>query len=314
MEMSRRVQMLRERIVNAQPEVCLERAWWMTESYKETEGQPEALRRAKAFDKIMSEIGIRIDEGELIVGSPIGKLRGGPVLPEIQWEWYLKEMDTISTRDWDRFAPLSPADKEKMRQFLPYWKGKALYDRWRAMCPAPALALVNVIAAGPANCMHDASLAHAGINGDMISRGLARVKEDVTNELGKLNLALKDHFEKFLFLNAALISLDAVVKYARRHATLARDLAKSEQDSQRKSELERIASVCEWVPENPARSFYEAVQAAWFLYVALITEAWGYGYGFARADQYLFPFYSKDIEEGRLTRDQARELLRAVVH
>ena len=309
MEMSRRVQMLRGRIIDAQPEVCLERAWWMTESYKETEGQPEIVRRAKAFDKIMSEIDIRIDDGELIVGSPISKLRGGPVLPEIQWEWYLKEMDTISTRDWDRFAPLSPADKEKMRQFLPYWKGKALYDRWRAMCPADSLALVNVIAAGPANCIHDASLAHAGINGDMISRGLARVREDVKNELSKLNLALKDHFEKYLFLNAALISLDAVMKYARRHARLARDLAKNERDNQRKLELERIASICEWVPENPARNFHEALQAAWFLYVALITEAWGYGYGFARADQYLLPFYSKDMEEGRLTRDEARELI-----
>lgn len=131
--MSPRVQELREKIVNAMPEVCLERASMMTESYQETEGQPEITRRAKALYKILTEMSIGIGDGELIVSKATSKLRKGPLLPEIQWGWYLEEMDLISTRNWDRFTPLSDEDKKKMKQFLPYWKGKALYDRWHAL-------------------------------------------------------------------------------------------------------------------------------------------------------------------------------------
>ena len=157
MEMTKRVKSLRDKVMDARPEVCVERAWLMTESFKETEGQPELIRRAKALKKILSEMSIGIDEGELIVGKATSKIRGGPLLPEVQWEWYLEEMDTISTRDWDRFAPLTEEDKEKMKQFLPYWKGKSLYDRWHAMCPEDALKLVNVINSASGFCIINAN-------------------------------------------------------------------------------------------------------------------------------------------------------------
>lgn len=130
--MSPRVQKLREEIVNAMPEVCLERASLMTESYQETEEQPEITRRAKVLYKTLSEMSIGVGDGELIVDKATSKLRGGPLLPEIQWGWYFEEMDLISTRNWDRFTPLSDEDKKKMKHFLPYWKEKALYDRWHA--------------------------------------------------------------------------------------------------------------------------------------------------------------------------------------
>ena len=172
MEMTMRVKSLRDKVINAIPEVCLERAWLMTESCKETEGQPELIRRAKALKKILNEMSIGIEGGELIVGKATSKIRGGPLLPEVQWGWYLEEMDTISTRDWDRFAPLTKEDKEKMKQFLPYWKGKSLYDRWHAMCPEEALKLVNVINSASGFCIINANLAHIGIDGRVLTKGL----------------------------------------------------------------------------------------------------------------------------------------------
>jgi len=309
METSDRVKNLREKVVNVMPEVCLERAWLMTESYKETEGQPEVIRRAKALEKILSEMSIGIDDGELIVGKATSKVRGGPLLPEVQWGWYLEEMDMISTRDWDRFAPLTKEDKEKMKQFLPYWKGKALYDRWHVMCPEYALKLVNVINASSAYCIHNANLAHMGIDGKVIIKGLNGIKKEVEEELEKLNLANAKDFEKFLFLKAVNISLEAVPRFAKRYSELAKSLAQKETNIQRKAELEKIAETCKWIPANPARSFYEALQSLWFIYIALMIEAWGYGIGFGRPDQYLYPFYKKDIAEGKITKEEARELI-----
>ncbi len=309
MEVSSRVKNLREKVINATPEVCLERAWLMTESSKETEGQPEVIRRAKALEKILSEMSIGIDDGELIVGKATSKVRGGPLLPEIQWGWYLEEMDTISTRDWDRFAPLTKDYKEKMKQFLPYWKGKSLYDKWQSMCPGNSLKLVNVAVASSAFCSINANLAHFGIDGSVLTKGLTAIKKEVEEELKKLDPASEKDFEKQLFLKAVSITLESVPHFAKRYSELANSLAFKEKNIGRKVELERIVEICRRVPANPATGFYEALQSLWFLYIALMIEAWGYGIGFGRPDQYLYPFYKNDIEKGILTKEEARELI-----
>jgi len=307
--MSPRVQELRDKIVNAMPEVCLERASLMTESYRKTEGQPEITRRAKALYKILSEMSIGIGDGELIVGKATSKLRGGPLLPEIQWGWYLEEMDLISTRNWDRFTPLSDEDKKKMKQFLPYWKGKALYDRWHAMCPRDALDLAGVIYAAPAFCTINANLAHVGIDGTILCKGLVGVRKGVEEQIARLNPARDADFDKILFFNAVGTAIDAVFNFAGRYSSLAKDLAAHEMNDRRKAELMRIAETCSRVPAEPARDFYEALQSLWFIYLALMNEAWGYGIGFGRPDQYLFPFYEKDLREEKMTKEEARELL-----
>lgn len=304
-----RVKKLREKITNATPEVCLDRAWLMTESFKETEGQPEVIRRAKALKKILTEMSIGIDGGELIVGNATSKVRGGPLLPEIQWGWYLQEMDTLSTRDWDRFRPLPKEYRDKMTEFLPYWEGKSLYDKWQSMCSPASLRVVNVAVAAPAFCCINANLAHFGIDGTVLTRGLRGVRKGVEKELQQLHPETEKDFEKQRFLEAVTITLESVPLFADRYSQLAKSLAVNEKDIQRKAELESIGEICSRVPENAATGFYEALQSLWFIYVALMVEAWGYGIGFGRPDQYLYPFYKNDIEKGRLTRDDARELI-----
>jgi formate C-acetyltransferase len=309
MEGSSRVSKLRKKMITT-PEICIERGYLLTESYKATEDQPPVIRRAKALEKIMREMTIGIEDGELIVGRPVSKLRAGALAPEIQWEWYLEDLDTLSTRDWDRFAPLTEEEKTKMKEFLPYWKGKSVYEKWCAMVPKDAQKLNHKIQTGGAYCANNQHYGHIGADYEkVLIKGLNGIKGQVKEELGKLNLAEVKDFEKYQFLNAVNISLEAATHFAKRYAELATRLADKETDGQRKAELRRIAEICDWVPANPARSFYEALQSIWFTYIVLMIEGWGPSVGFGRPDQYLYSFYKNDIEEGRITKEEARELL-----
>ena len=304
-----RVSKLREKVLTT-PEICIERGYLLTESYKETESEPVIIRRAKALEKILKEMTIGIEDGELIVGKTTSKLRGGALLPEVRGDWYLEEMDTVSTRDWDRCLPLTGEEKAKMKEFLPYWKGKSLYEKWCAMIPENALKLDHKIQSSGGFCENGHHFAHVAVDYEkVLTKGLSDVKKQVDEELGKLNLAEVKDFEKFQFLNAVNITLEAAISFAKRYAELATSLAEKEADFERKAELERIAEMCSWVPANPARSFHEALQSILFTYIVLMIEGWGAGMSLGRPDQYLYPFYKKDIEEGRITKEEARELL-----
>jgi pyruvate formate-lyase/glycerol dehydratase family glycyl radical enzyme len=304
-----RVSKLREEML-CTPELCNERGYLITESYKETESEPPIIRRAKALAKILAEMSIHIKDGELIVGTATSKRRGGTLTPEVHWDWYLEEMETISTREWDRFAPLTEEEKAKMKEFLPYWKGKSLYEKWRSIVPESNLKFqfkTWLPASSPISNMH---LAHTCPGYEkVLTKGLNGIKKQVDKQLSKLNLTEMEDFKKFQFFKAVNITLEAAIGFAKRYAELARIMAENESDMQRKAELAGIAAICDWVPANPARSFYEALQSIWLTYIVLMIEGWGPGMGFGRADQYLYPFYKKDVEEGRITREAARELL-----
>jgi formate C-acetyltransferase len=306
---SERVRRLREKVL-CPPELCIERGYLLTESYKETESEPTIIRRAKGLAKVLKEMTIGIEDGELIVGRATSKQRGGALIPEVQWKWYLEEMDTISTRDYDRFSPLTESEKSKMKEFLPYWKGRSLYDKWLAILPEKALKLNNKIAGSVGNCVMPTQIGHMSPDYEkLVTKGLNGIKKQVNGELGKLNHANPEYLDKYQFLRAVNITLEAAESFANRYAELAINLACKEADIQRKAELERIAETCNWVPANPARNFYEALQSVWFTYIVLMIEGWGSGIGFGRPDQYLYPFYKKDIKEGRITQEEARELI-----
>lgn len=304
-----RIKALREKMLTT-PEICVERGYLMTQSYRETEGEPEVIRRAKALKKILAEMTIGIGDGELIVGRGSSKQRGGILTPELTSGWYLEELDLLSTRNVDRFSPLSEEDKTKMKEFLPYWHGKSLYDKWRSRVPENMLKLYNFVQGGGAFCSNNQYYGHSSSDYEIIvTKGLNGIKEEVQAELATLNLAIIEDFEKYQFLTAVNIVLDAVAAFAKRYADLATSMAAEETDSQRKAELEKIAAFCRWVPANPARSFHEALQSMWFTYLAIIIEAPGPGNGFVRVDQYLNTLYQNDLADGRITKDDARELI-----
>lgn len=306
---STRVKKLRERML-ASPEICVERGYLMTEAYRETEGEPAVIRRAKALKKVLTEMSIGIADGELIVGRGSSKLRGGVLTPELNSDWYLEEMDLLAEREWDRFAPLSEEEKAKMREFLPYWKGKSLFGMFCARIPEEALRLYNVVQAGGAFCGNNQYYGHVGVDYErVLTKGLNGIKKQVDEKLDGLNLARVKDFEKYQFFKAVGIALEAAAAFARRYAELAAAMAEKESDVQRKAELKRIAEVCRRVPAEPVRTFYEAVQSLWFTFLVIQIESFGPGVGFLRADQYLYPYYKRDLEEGRITREGALELI-----
>lgn len=304
-----RVERLRRSMLVA-PSVCIERAHWMTEAYKENEDEPVVVRRAKALAKVLENLTVHAEDGELIVGNATSKVRGGNLMPEVDWQWPLNELDTLSTREWNKYAPLSEAEKAKLEEFLPYWRGKAIVDKWWKALPDEARDLMYIIHSPGAFSAASIHPGHCVPDFEKVLRlGLNGIKQEVEEQIARLNLADGGDFRKFQFYRAVNITLDAVVMFAGRYAALARDLAAKESDGQRKAELLEVAEICEWVPANPARTFHEALQSIWLAYVSFRIEGDSFGISFGRADQYLYPFYRTDLEEGRITRERARELI-----
>jgi len=303
-----RVKILRRRVYEAtfKPGYCVERAYYMTKSYMETEGEPMIIRRAKALKKILENMTIGIEEGELIVGKPTSKPVSSPLFPEIDWR-YLEEL--INTNY------LSMEEKEKLKEVVSYWRGKSFSDVASLRIPNTLKETIDVFSAGieipsGSSAFANVHLAHCVPGYEKIlTKGLNGLINDVEETMAKLDLTKIEDIKKLNFLEAVKIALQAVPSFAKRYAELAKKLAERENDPQRKTELEKIAEICEWVPANPARTFHEALQAIWFIYIALAMEGLGPAIGFGRMDQYLYPFYKKDIEEGRLTKEHARELI-----
>jgi formate C-acetyltransferase len=168
----------------------------------------------------------------------------------------------------------------------------------------------NLVQLGGAFCGNNQYYGHNGVDYErVLVKGLNGLQQDVSEALERLNLAALEDLERYYFLTAVAITLEATKGFALRYAALAASLAEKETDLTRKGELERIAETCRRVPANPARTFYEALQAVWFSYLVLMIESPGTGAGFLRVDQYLYPFYEMDLAEGRMTKEEAAELI-----
>lgn len=292
------------------PEICVERACLWTESYKETESEPSIIRRAKALKHVLKNMTVIIEDGELIVGRTTSKRRGCMIFPEVQWEWFIEEKDLLSTREWDTIGPISDEEKSILVECLPYWKGKCTFEKWNARLPEDVVRIHNKLFSTGTGSMSGVHWGHETIDYERLLRvGLRGIKDDVNNRMAQLDLTDVDDYSKWLFLRAVNITLDATIDFAARYADLARDMAGKEKDSRRKAELEKIADTCARVPLNPAGSFQEALQSIWLVHIAVRIEGWGPGLSFGRVDQYLFPYYEKDVNEGNITRNDAKELL-----
>lgn len=305
---TQRTQKLKQAYMDHKPNICADRSVLVTDSYKETESLPPVLRQAMAFDRVLSEMPIWIQDGELIVGNIASRPRGVFLFPEYDNTWLELELDTISTRSSDPWL-LSDEDKTRLQSSMEYWPGR----NFAAIADALT---TDEVRSAESHAFIDISMAKQGGIGHIvpdiegiISQGLnARIAE-AEDHISRLNLTNSDDLAKLPFLKAVIIADKAVIKWAERFASLAREKAAVEPDPQRKSELEQIADTCGWVPANPARSFREALQAVVFVMDSVQIESNGVSIGTGRLDQYCFPYYEKDLKEGTITEDEALELL-----
>ncbi len=312
MASTERIKRLRERML-VTPAICVERAYYMTESYRKTENLPIILRRAHALAEILDKMTVRIEEGELLAGWQTSKERGGALLIEMRSDWIAEEMDTVQDRQWDKYQPLSDDEKEKIREILPYWKGKTLSDYWIGAVPKWASKLENILQTG-GFCRNGHHQAHSVADYESVLKyGLRKSINEARKKLSEMDPFSPEDMDRAHFYESVIIVQEAVVRHANRYADLAMLQAAEETDPVRRSELEQMSEICRRVPENPAHSFREAIQSIWLVFVPLMIECWGAGMSLGRVDQYLLPYYEADLASGAITRDEALELASALL-
>lgn len=310
--MNDRIRKLREQSLSIKPSITPERARIVTEVYRSQEAQAAsfAKQRALVFKALMEKKKIFIDEGELIVGERGPAHKATPTYPEVCCH-SLEDLEILNSRPKTSYA----VDEETLRiyheEIIPFWRGRAMRDRiFSQMTPEWKEAYEAGIFT---EFMEQRAPGHTVLGDKIYRKGLLDIKKDIEESLSKLDFYNDpEALDKKEELEAMAICAEALIHYARRHAQLARQMAEKEKDPQRKKELEKIAATCEWVPAHAPRDFWEALQYYWFVHVGVTTEynTWD-SFNPGRLDQHLYPFYRKGLEEGTLTREQAKELLEA---
>ncbi len=305
---SPRIPKLIEVLYKDLPEIEADRAILLTESYRQTEGEPMVTRRAKAFVHILDQIPITIREDELIVGSATKKPRGCQVFPEFSFTWLEDEFDTVSKRSADPFY-ISEETKQSLHTVYQYWKGKTTSELATSYMAPETLKAIEHNIFTPGNYFYN-GVGHVTVKyWEVLKIGYRGIKEKAQKELDACQPGDADYAKRTHFLQAVIMSCDAVCRYANRYADLAEQLADQCMDAQRKAELLQIAANCRHVPEYGADSFYEACQSFWFVQMLLQIESSGHSISPGRFDQYMYPYYEKDLREGKLTVEQAQEYM-----
>ena len=334
MKATPRVERLRERLLSLKLTASIDRARIETRVMKETEGETMVTRRAKVFAAVVREMPINIYPDELIAGclsvrqwcdnvspadgpalevgmatlSPIGRGRG-------------------SGSGHEQYDPADFSDEEKREleeELIPYWKGEGHYEKTSGGCSYQRFPpeLKNLYFADPAAypptssniTTYSARSGHYGHNivgyEKVLKKGFLGIKAEVEERLARIDSTEPEEVRKVPFLKGVIMAMEAAAEMGKRYAARARELAEKEDDAVRKAELLKIAEVCDWVPAKPARTLYEAIQSYFFTWVLLpLEQPLGVGHSTGRVDQQLYPYYESDIREGRITKEEAQELL-----
>ncbi len=307
-KISARASLLKERLLAVTPEICAERAELITQSYKETEGLPMIIRRAKALEAILAKMTIRIQPDELIVGNHTPKQRSSPIFPEFSFSWIEAEFERLAKRKGDVFL-IDDNTKKRLSTVFKYWQGKTSQEYAANLMPADAKAAQanGVFTVGNYFFL---GVGHITVDyGKVLEKGYLGIKEEVVEEKNKLDLTKPEDLKKSQFLQAVEIVCDAAVNFAERFAVEAEKMAKAETNNLRKHELQEIAKNCRRVPARAAQTFYQALQGFWFVQLMIQIESNGHSISPGRFDRYMYPFYQGEMAAGKLTRERALELM-----
>lgn len=303
-----RMKAFREEVLDEKPYIDAQRAVLATQVYRENQNQPRVMVRAFMLQKILENMSIYIEDKTLIVGNQATKNKNAPIFPEYTMEFVLNELDLFEKRDGDVFY-ITEETKQQLRDIAPFWENNNLRARGEALLPEEVSVFMETGVFGMEGKLN-AGDAHLAVNYEKIlAFGLKGYEERVKDLKAKLDLTDPDSIDKNIFYKAVLIVIEAVHQFAQRYSKLAQELAYREKDSKRKAELLEISRICAKVPYEPATSFYEAVQSVWFIQLILQIESNGHSLSYGRFDQYMYPYYIKDIQEKVITKDEALELL-----
>ncbi|WP_084682694.1 glycyl radical protein [Actinomyces israelii] len=298
----------RDRLLETTPSVCAERATITTRVYREHAADPVVLRRAHMLRSVLEGMSIYIEPETLIAGNLASTNRASAIMPEYAMDWVIEELDEFDKRPGDRYT-ITEETKQALRDIAPFWEGRTLKEHGLANMPPQARVFYDLGIIHPEGNITSGD-AHIAVNYPrLLAEGLAAYKRRTREALDALDATDAEGLRKSYFYRAVLIVIDAVIAFAHRYADLAEDLAAAEPAAERRAELTEMARILRRVPEHPATTLHEAVQAVWLIQAVLQIESNGHSLSFGRFDQYMGPFYDADLAAGRITRDSATELL-----
>lgn len=297
-----------EEVLDEKPYIDAQRAILATLAYKENLNQPRVMVRAKMLEKVLDNMSIYIEDKSLLAGNQATKNRNAPIFPEYTMEFVMNELDQFEKRDGDVFY-ITEKTKEQLREIAPFWQNNNLRARGEALLPEEVRVFMETGVFGMEGKLN-AGDAHLAVNYERILKeGLKGYEKRVKECKATLDLTNPDNIDKYCFYNAVLIVLEAVRNFANRYSVLAKDLAEKELNQERKVELLEISRICSKVPYEPAETFQEAVQSVWFIQLILQIESNGHSLSYGRFDQYMYPYYDRDIKNGTIKKSEALELL-----
>ena len=306
--MTERVARLRRCSLDTKPWLSLERAALMTEFYQQSGPLSPPVMRARALQYVLANRTIYIGRDELIVGERGPGPKGTPTYPELCCHT-MEDLEILNSREKISYRVDDDAQRIHKDEVIPYWRGHSMRDRiFAEMTPEWKEAYEAGIFT---EFMEQRAPGHTVLGGVIYRKGLLDLKAEVEQSLARLDFYNDpEAYDKQQELKAMAVAADAVIQFAVRHSEVAEQMAASEQNPRRKSELEKIAAVCRHVPAHAPRDFWEALQAYWFVHLGVITElnTWD-SFCPGHLDQHAYPFYKQGLEDGSLTRESAAELL-----
>ena len=306
--LTERMKEFREEVLDEKPYIDAQRAILATLAYKENLNQPRVMVRAKMLEKVLDNMSIYIEDKSLLAGNQATKNRNAPIFPEYTMEFVMNELDQFEKRDGDVFY-ITEKTKEQLREIAPFWQNNNLRARGEALLPEEVRVFMETGVFGMEGKLN-AGDAHLAVNYERILKdGLRGYEKRVKEYKASLDLTDPESIDKYCFYNAVLIVLEAVRNFANRYSVLAKDLAEKELNQERKIELLEISRICSKVPYEPAETFREAVQSVWFIQLILQIESNGHSLSYGRFDQYMYPYYNRDIKNGTIKESEALELL-----
>lgn len=306
--LTERMKEFREEVLDEKPYIDAQRAILATLAYKENLNQPRVMVRAKMLEKVLDHMSIYIEDKSLLAGNQATKNRNAPIFPEYTMEFVMNELNQFEKRDGDVFY-ITEKTKEQLREIAPFWQNNNLRARGEALLPEEVRVFMETGVFGMEGKLN-AGDAHLAVNYERILKdGLRGYEKSVKEYKATLDLTDPESIDKYCFYNAVLIVLEAVRNFANRYSVLAKDLAEKELNQERKIELLEISRICSKVPYEPAETFQEAVQSVWFIQLILQIESNGHSLSYGRFDQYMYPYYDRDIKNGTIKESEALELL-----
>lgn len=303
----------RQQYLNTPLTLDHERAVLWTETLENTVGEPHIIRCAKALNNVLKNIAIHIGKYELILGNMAAPPRCAPSYPEFSFDWFIEEMENapFNKRDGDRFL-YTEETEEALKGIHDYWKGNTVHDLAKNLMTEEELKGTG--AYGKAVYLMGnyffGGIGHTSPYYEKVfGLGWKGLKEKIEAKMAELDTTLPEDIKIEQFYKSQLIALDGVTAFILRYAQKAREMAKTEKDEKRKTELIQMAENCEWVSENPPRTFWEAMQMWWFVTTIITIEGNGHSIAYGRFDQYMYPYYKKDIADGTATKEFMQELI-----